>query len=161
MLPTPTYISPVRVQHGMTSKNSRFKRKRQRLKSERPLLFRSTAMAQTLSSRRHWRRELSVLRAQSATPATLSPAPCASLWPNRGHSGVMHSHGADADLAKTLVTRAQRPAGPIVYPGHPESHPLRLLLAQSSFETQYQCPPVPYEYMSALTPQLWMVDKWW
>ncbi|KAK1327410.1 hypothetical protein QTO34_014171 [Cnephaeus nilssonii] len=31
----------------------------------------------------------------------------------------------------------------------------------SSFETQYQCPPVPYEYMSALTPQLWMVDKWW
>ncbi|KAK1338444.1 hypothetical protein QTO34_001560 [Cnephaeus nilssonii] len=26
---------------------------------------------------------------------------------------------------------AQRPAGPISYPGHPESHPLRLLLAQS------------------------------
>ncbi|KAK1344109.1 hypothetical protein QTO34_014668 [Cnephaeus nilssonii] len=47
------------------------------------------AMAQTLSSRRHWRRELSVLLAQSATPATLSPAPCASCWPNRGRSGVM------------------------------------------------------------------------
>ncbi|KAK1342093.1 hypothetical protein QTO34_016846 [Cnephaeus nilssonii] len=41
-------------------------------------------MTQTLSSRRHWRRELSVLLAQSATPATLSPAPCASCWPNRG-----------------------------------------------------------------------------
>ncbi|KAK1341951.1 hypothetical protein QTO34_016703 [Cnephaeus nilssonii] len=46
-------------------------------------------MAQTLSSRCHWRRELSVLLAQSATPATLSPAPCASCWPNRGRSGVM------------------------------------------------------------------------
>ncbi|KAK1345235.1 hypothetical protein QTO34_013945 [Cnephaeus nilssonii] len=32
---------------------------------------------------------LSVLLAQSATPATLSPAPCASCWPNRGRSGVM------------------------------------------------------------------------
>ncbi|KAK1343721.1 hypothetical protein QTO34_014274 [Cnephaeus nilssonii] len=47
------------------------------------------AMTQTLSSRRQWRRELSVLLAQSATPATLSPAPCASCWPNRGRSGVM------------------------------------------------------------------------
>ncbi|KAK1342186.1 hypothetical protein QTO34_016943 [Cnephaeus nilssonii] len=43
----------------------------------------------TLSSRRQWRRELSVLLAQSATPATLSPAPCASCCPNRGRSGVM------------------------------------------------------------------------
>ncbi|KAK1334411.1 hypothetical protein QTO34_005416 [Cnephaeus nilssonii] len=52
-------------------------------------------MTQTLSSRRHWRRELSVLLVQSATPATLSPAPCASCWPNRGRSGVMHydDHG--------------------------------------------------------------------
>ncbi|KAK1337252.1 hypothetical protein QTO34_001875 [Cnephaeus nilssonii] len=32
---------------------------------------------------------LSVLLAQSATPATLSPAPCASCWPSRGRSGVM------------------------------------------------------------------------
>ncbi|KAK1333626.1 hypothetical protein QTO34_006011 [Cnephaeus nilssonii] len=48
------------------------------------------AMTQTLSSRRQWCRELSVLLAQSATPATLSPAPCASCWPNRGRSGVMH-----------------------------------------------------------------------
>ncbi|KAK1333694.1 hypothetical protein QTO34_006080 [Cnephaeus nilssonii] len=47
------------------------------------------AKTQTLSSRCHWRCELSVLLAQSATPATLSPAPCASCWPNRGHSGVM------------------------------------------------------------------------
>ncbi|KAK1334934.1 hypothetical protein QTO34_004506 [Cnephaeus nilssonii] len=39
-------------------------------------------MTQTLSSRRQWRRELSVLLAQSATPATLSPTPCASCWPN-------------------------------------------------------------------------------
>ncbi|KAK1343701.1 hypothetical protein QTO34_014254 [Cnephaeus nilssonii] len=46
-------------------------------------------MTQTLSSRCQWRRELSVLLAQSATPATLSPAPCASCWPNRGRSGVM------------------------------------------------------------------------
>ncbi|KAK1333007.1 hypothetical protein QTO34_006539 [Cnephaeus nilssonii] len=48
-----------------------------------------TAVAQTLSSWRQWRRELSVLLAQSATPATLSPAPCPSCWPNRGRSGVM------------------------------------------------------------------------
>ncbi|KAK1342077.1 hypothetical protein QTO34_016830 [Cnephaeus nilssonii] len=47
-------------------------------------------MVQTLSSRRQWRRELSVLLAQSATRATLSPAPCASCWPNRGRSGVMN-----------------------------------------------------------------------
>ncbi|KAK1339906.1 hypothetical protein QTO34_018466 [Cnephaeus nilssonii] len=46
-------------------------------------------MTQTLSSRCQWRHELSVLLAQSATPATLSPAPCASCWPNRGRSGVM------------------------------------------------------------------------
>ncbi|KAK1343882.1 hypothetical protein QTO34_014437, partial [Cnephaeus nilssonii] len=31
-----------------------------------------------------------------------------------------------------LATRAQRPAGPIGYPGHPKSRPLRLPLAQSS-----------------------------
>ncbi|KAK1331901.1 hypothetical protein QTO34_007577 [Cnephaeus nilssonii] len=42
-----------------------------------------------------------------------------------------HSHGADAELVPPLVTRAQRPAGPIGYPGHPESRPLRLPLAQS------------------------------
>ncbi|KAK1329422.1 hypothetical protein QTO34_011608 [Cnephaeus nilssonii] len=46
-------------------------------------------MAQMLSSRRRWRSELSVLLAQSATPATPSPAPCASLWPNPGRSRVM------------------------------------------------------------------------
>ncbi|KAK1345675.1 hypothetical protein QTO34_008139, partial [Cnephaeus nilssonii] len=50
------------------------------------------AMAQMLSSRRQWRRELSILLAQSATPATLSPAPCASCWPNCGRSGVMGEH---------------------------------------------------------------------
>ncbi|KAK1345281.1 LOW QUALITY PROTEIN: hypothetical protein QTO34_013992 [Cnephaeus nilssonii] len=56
-----------------------------------PQAFRKppAAMVQTLSSRRQRRRELSVLLAQSATPATLSPAPCASCWPNRGRSGVM------------------------------------------------------------------------
>ncbi|KAK1335961.1 hypothetical protein QTO34_003761 [Cnephaeus nilssonii] len=31
-----------------------------------------------------------------------------------------------------VAPRAQHPAGPISYPGHPESRPLRLLLAQSS-----------------------------
>ncbi|KAK1335006.1 hypothetical protein QTO34_004582 [Cnephaeus nilssonii] len=46
-------------------------------------------MAQTLSSRRHWHRELSVLLAQSATPATLSPAPCTSCWPNPLDGGQM------------------------------------------------------------------------
>ncbi|KAK1343129.1 LOW QUALITY PROTEIN: hypothetical protein QTO34_015903 [Cnephaeus nilssonii] len=60
---------------------------------QRPLLCRSTAMVQTLSSRRHWRHKLSVPPAQSATPATPSPASCASRWPNRGHSGVMHKRG--------------------------------------------------------------------
>ncbi|KAK1342074.1 hypothetical protein QTO34_016827 [Cnephaeus nilssonii] len=48
--------------------------------------------AQMLSSSRHWRRELSVLPAQSATPGILSPTPCTSLWPNRGRSGVMEGH---------------------------------------------------------------------
>ncbi|KAK1343858.1 hypothetical protein QTO34_014412 [Cnephaeus nilssonii] len=38
-------------------------------------------MAQTLSSRRQWRRELSVLLAQSATPATLNPAPAPPAGP--------------------------------------------------------------------------------
>ncbi|KAK1342377.1 hypothetical protein QTO34_015142, partial [Cnephaeus nilssonii] len=42
----------------------------------------------------------------------------------------LHSHGADTELAPPLVTRAQCPAGPIGYPGHPESRPLRLPLAQ-------------------------------
>ncbi|KAK1341254.1 hypothetical protein QTO34_017657 [Cnephaeus nilssonii] len=59
-------------------------------------------MAQTLSSRRHWRRELSVLLAQSATPATLSPAPCASCWPNRGRSGVMSLHGTEGMVMEFL-----------------------------------------------------------
>ncbi|KAK1333146.1 hypothetical protein QTO34_006683 [Cnephaeus nilssonii] len=39
----------------------------------------------------------------------------------------IHSHGADAELEPPLMSRAQRPTGPI---GHPESHPLRLPLAQ-------------------------------
>ncbi|KAK1342020.1 hypothetical protein QTO34_016773 [Cnephaeus nilssonii] len=55
---------------------------------QRPLLFRSTAMAQMLSSRRHWRCELSILPAQLAIPATPSPAPCASLWPNPPAQGA-------------------------------------------------------------------------
>ncbi|KAK1335917.1 hypothetical protein QTO34_003716 [Cnephaeus nilssonii] len=66
---------------------------------QRPLLSRSTAMVQTLSSRLHWRRELSVPLAQSATLATPSPAPCASCWPNRGHSGVMEAQGAGLRVA--------------------------------------------------------------
>ncbi|KAK1345097.1 hypothetical protein QTO34_013803 [Cnephaeus nilssonii] len=51
------------------------------------LKYDSTAMAQTLSSHRRWRHELSVPLAQSATSAT----PCVSRWPNRGRSGVMMS----------------------------------------------------------------------
>ncbi|KAK1338958.1 hypothetical protein QTO34_019627 [Cnephaeus nilssonii] len=61
-------------------------------------------MTQTLSSRRHWRRELSVLLAQSATPATLSPAPCASCWPNRGRSGVMLLEKSE-DERKEYISR--------------------------------------------------------
>ncbi|KAK1338261.1 hypothetical protein QTO34_001376 [Cnephaeus nilssonii] len=52
--------------------------------------------------RRHWRHELSVLLAQSATPATLSPAPCTSCWPNRGRSGVMPDKVLDAELLGPL-----------------------------------------------------------
>ncbi|KAK1342083.1 hypothetical protein QTO34_016836 [Cnephaeus nilssonii] len=52
---------------------------------QRPLLCHSTAMAQMLSSRHRWRHELSVPPAQSATPATPSPAP-PCLLANRGHS---------------------------------------------------------------------------
>ncbi|KAK1338201.1 LOW QUALITY PROTEIN: hypothetical protein QTO34_001315 [Cnephaeus nilssonii] len=68
-----------------------------------PQAFRKppAAMVQTLSSRRQRRRELSVLLAQSATPATLSPAPCASCWPNRGRSGVM-SHPATTTIDQSL-----------------------------------------------------------
>ncbi|KAK1333666.1 hypothetical protein QTO34_006051 [Cnephaeus nilssonii] len=65
-------------------------------------------MVQTLSSRRQRRRELSVLLAQSATPATLSPAPCASCWPNRGRSGVMTMVPLavpDLSLASTVFRR--------------------------------------------------------
>ncbi|KAK1339748.1 hypothetical protein QTO34_018304 [Cnephaeus nilssonii] len=66
-------------------------------------------MTQTLSSRRQWRRELSVLLAQSATPATLSPAPCASCWPNRGRSGVMPLLLLSADtMVKVRVNRFGR-----------------------------------------------------
>ncbi|KAK1338093.1 hypothetical protein QTO34_001203 [Cnephaeus nilssonii] len=45
-------------------------------------------MAQTLSSRRHWLRELSVLLAQSATPATLSPAPAPPAGPIVGNEDI-------------------------------------------------------------------------
>ncbi|KAK1339027.1 hypothetical protein QTO34_019699 [Cnephaeus nilssonii] len=67
-------------------------------------------MVQTLSSRRQWRRELSVLLAQSATRATLSPAPCASCWPNRGRSGVMDSILQAA--ASAVCTTAAAALGP-------------------------------------------------
>ncbi|KAK1341068.1 hypothetical protein QTO34_017469 [Cnephaeus nilssonii] len=73
---------------------------------QRPLLFCSTAMVQTLSSCCHWRRELSVLPAQSATPATPSPAPCASLWPNCGRSGVMQL-GAEKDACVITMATTQ------------------------------------------------------
>ncbi|KAK1333261.1 hypothetical protein QTO34_006802 [Cnephaeus nilssonii] len=75
---------------------------------QRPLLFRSTAMAQTLSSHRRWRCELSVPLAQSATPATPSPAPCASRWPNRGRSGVMTRPGGGI-LWKSHTQGAKEP----------------------------------------------------
>ncbi|KAK1346850.1 hypothetical protein QTO34_000710 [Cnephaeus nilssonii] len=52
---------------------------------QRPLLCCSTAMVQTLSSSRHWRRELSIPLAQSAISTTPSPAP-QRLLANRWHS---------------------------------------------------------------------------
>ncbi|KAK1332468.1 hypothetical protein QTO34_007147 [Cnephaeus nilssonii] len=70
-------------------------------------------MAQTLSSRRHWRRELSVLLAQSATLATLSPAPCASCWPNRGRSGVMDRATVWRTLIDSLGLKEEFPLPPI------------------------------------------------
>ncbi|KAK1345525.1 LOW QUALITY PROTEIN: hypothetical protein QTO34_007983 [Cnephaeus nilssonii] len=67
------------------------------------------AMVQTLSSRRLWRRELSVLLAQSATPATLSPAPCASCWPNHccGYSSQSQSKGFEGK--ESSVERRPQP----------------------------------------------------
>ncbi|KAK1338696.1 hypothetical protein QTO34_019353, partial [Cnephaeus nilssonii] len=53
-------------------------------------------MTQTLSLRCHWRRELSVLLAQSATPATLSPAPAPPAGPIVGV--------ADQSLINLLLT---------------------------------------------------------
>ncbi|KAK1345283.1 hypothetical protein QTO34_013994 [Cnephaeus nilssonii] len=61
---------------------------------QRPLLFRSTAMAQTLSSCRHWRREFSVLPAQSATPATRVPPPAPPSGPIETVAGTLGCGGA-------------------------------------------------------------------
>ncbi|KAK1330367.1 hypothetical protein QTO34_010556 [Cnephaeus nilssonii] len=41
----------------------------------------------------------------------------------RGLSVPQHSHGADAELASPLATRAQRPAGPITTPATPSPAP--------------------------------------
>ncbi|KAK1339449.1 hypothetical protein QTO34_020132 [Cnephaeus nilssonii] len=64
-------------------------------------------------------RELSVLLAQSATPATLSPAPCASCWPNRGRSGVMTLITLTAKVV--FLPKSSSPARPKLeastYPG--------------------------------------------
>ncbi|KAK1338240.1 hypothetical protein QTO34_001354 [Cnephaeus nilssonii] len=73
-------------------------------------------MAQTLSSRRQWRRELSILLAQSATPATLSPAPCASCWPNhrplklQGNKEVHWAIFAAASSIEVVLTPSRRDA---------------------------------------------------
>ncbi|KAK1346403.1 hypothetical protein QTO34_000259 [Cnephaeus nilssonii] len=67
-------------------------------------------------------------------------------------SVLQHSHGADAELAPPLVTRAQHPAGQIGYPGHPESRPLRLPLAQSSSENLRSS--LLYCYLTASPPAL-------
>ncbi|KAK1342203.1 hypothetical protein QTO34_016960, partial [Cnephaeus nilssonii] len=66
----------------------------------------STAMAQTLSSHRRWRSELSVPLAQSATPATPSPAP-PRLLANRGHGEDMSRLRLAAGSA--IVKLAQEP----------------------------------------------------
>ncbi|KAK1346573.1 hypothetical protein QTO34_000430 [Cnephaeus nilssonii] len=73
---------------------------------QRPLLCRSTAMAQTLSSSRCWRRELSVPPAQSATPATPSPTPPRTSWPIVGIAKVRGS-GSEQFWAMQLLNRAR------------------------------------------------------
>ncbi|KAK1341485.1 hypothetical protein QTO34_017896 [Cnephaeus nilssonii] len=107
-------------------------------------------MVQTLSSRRQRRRELSVLLAQSATPATLSPAPCASCWPNRGRSGVMGTglvspapcattdlaverHKAWDSVANLVIERRLSTARSAVAPGRTrQSRALRLSMTRSA-----------------------------
>ncbi|KAK1345724.1 hypothetical protein QTO34_008188 [Cnephaeus nilssonii] len=75
---------------------------------QRPLLCRSTAMAQTLSSCPCWRQQLSVPPAQSATPATLSPAP-PRLLANYGHSEV-------TSTTNMAYNKAPRPFGSVSSP---------------------------------------------
>ncbi|KAK1334849.1 hypothetical protein QTO34_004420, partial [Cnephaeus nilssonii] len=75
----------------------------QLLRFRSPLLMvhsRITAMAQTLSSRRRWRRKLSIPPVQSATP---SPAPCASRWPNRQQQGQDGVKVQQATIAPVTV----------------------------------------------------------
>ncbi|KAK1341062.1 hypothetical protein QTO34_017463 [Cnephaeus nilssonii] len=70
---------------------------------QRPLLCRSTAMVQTLSSRRRWQHKLSVLPAQSTTPATPSPAP--------PHLLANHGHSEDTSLSLALELKGSRTLG--------------------------------------------------
>ncbi|KAK1338590.1 hypothetical protein QTO34_019244 [Cnephaeus nilssonii] len=79
-------------------------------------------MAQTLSLSCHWRRKLSVPLAQSAPPATLSPAPPRLLanrghseahsWPTREQGGLLakHHHGEGQRPIVTEPEVAKRPA---------------------------------------------------
>ncbi|KAK1342276.1 hypothetical protein QTO34_015032 [Cnephaeus nilssonii] len=52
----------------------------------------------------------------------LQTSKCPARCP-RGLSVPQHSHGADAELASPLATRAQRPAGPITTPATPSPAP--------------------------------------
>ncbi|KAK1343850.1 hypothetical protein QTO34_014404 [Cnephaeus nilssonii] len=113
-------------------------------------IMRGTAMAQTLSLRCHWQRELSVLPDQSATPATPSPAPCASLWPNRGRSGVML--GLLISPASLIRPRDR--------PGDADWHRNRPIRTKSGMKPRVRCllatpllPPPPCSYaLMALAP---------
>ncbi|KAK1345711.1 hypothetical protein QTO34_008175 [Cnephaeus nilssonii] len=115
-------------------------------------------MTQTLSSRRQWRRELSVLLAQSATPATLSPAPCASCWPNREIEIII----------KGEVTKALVDSGatlPVLNPTH-LSFPLprskasvQMVGVSNQAMTVFKSEPVPFQLGDVTGQHIFLLVK--
>ncbi|KAK1343853.1 hypothetical protein QTO34_014407, partial [Cnephaeus nilssonii] len=83
----------------------------------------------------------------SPSPPPRFPDPLHLLLPP-----ATHSHGTDAELEPPLATRAQRPAGPIGHPGHPESRPPPRLLTNrwhSEGPCRTQDVPKPQSFMEA------------
>ncbi|KAK1342135.1 hypothetical protein QTO34_016892 [Cnephaeus nilssonii] len=101
---------------------------------QRPLLCPSTAMAQTLSSRPRWRCKLSIRPAPFGHARPLPPFASAAQWlgaQSRLDGGKGRGRGPSVPAARPLP-----PAGPVGYPGHPESRPLLLSPAQSTAMVQ-------------------------